>query len=565
MTAQFKAHEVHEFAGKRLPKALLTDIPKLLSAYHHDKPDPSVVSERVAFGTSGHRGSSLERSFNEDHILAMSQAVCDYRNSRNIEGPLFLGKDTHALSEPAFENALEVLAANHVRVIVQEGLGSTPTPVISHAIITHNGKKTEGLADGIIITPSHNPPSDGGFKYNPPHGGPAGLEVTQFIEARANQILFEWLRNVKRIPYEKILRSREILKQDFVSAYVVDLENVLDMKAIAGAKIKIGVDPLGGAAGDYWPAIAAHYGLSLDVINHAANPDFSFLPADKDGKIRMDCSSPYAMAELIGRKDDFDIALGNDCDADRHGIVTPAGGLLNPNHYLTLASGYLFQNRPGWDRNAVIGKSFVTTAMMDRVAASLGRKVFETPVGFKWFVSKLYDGSCGLAGEESGGASFLRKNGRVWTTDKDGILLGLLACEILAKTGKDPTLIYKELTSKFGASCYGRMDIATPNLRKNLLQQFLSTVARSKQIAGEKVTAQYTHAAGNQEPIGGIKMTTENGWFSVRPSGTEALYKIYAESFKGEEHLNQILNEVRDLMDGVFLTRRGAGGHNEEQ
>jgi phosphoglucomutase len=542
----------HELAGKPAPRSVLVNVPRLVSAYYTVRPDPANVAQRVSFGTSGHRGSSLRASFNEDHILATSQAICEHRRAEGIDGPLFLGMDTHALSEPALLTALEVLAASAVEVRIQTGRRYTPTPAISHAILTWNRERKRGRADGIVVTPSHNPPDDGGFKYNPPHGGPADATITKAIESRANEILAEGLADVSRMPAEKALRAATTREHDFVAPYVADLAAVLDMEAIAGAKLRIGADPLGGASVDYWGPIAERYRLSIDVVNPAVDPTFAFMTLDHDGKIRMDCSSPYAMASLIGMKDRFDVAFGNDADSDRHGIVTPGAGLLNPNHYLAVAIFYLYQNRPGWRGDAAVGKTLVSSSMIDRVAASLGRRLSEVPVGFKWFVDGLIDGSYGFGGEESAGASFLRRDGTVWTTDKDGLLLDLLACEIRANTGRDPGEIYRDLESRFGRPVYQRIDAPASRDQKAALARLSPSAVKADTLAGEKVAAKLTNAPGNGAAIGGLKVVTENGWFAARPSGTEDVYKLYAESFKGPEHLARIQEEARAIVAAAF-------------
>jgi len=543
---------LHELAGKPAPKSILINIPKLISSYYTLKPDVSETSQRVSFGTSGHRGSSLKSSFNEDHILAITQAICDYRKFKGIAGPLFMGMDTHALSMPALKSALEVFAANAITVMIQKGLGYTPTPVISHAILSYNRNKKKGIADGVVITPSHNPPHDGGFKYNPPEGGPADTETTKIIEDRANEILNKRLKDVKRIPFEKAIKTDTTHKYDFISPYVEDLKNVIDTEAIANGGIKIGVDPLGGSSIHFWEPIAKKYGLSIEVVNGTVDPTFSFMTVDKDGQIRMDCSSPYAMAGLIKLKDKFDIAFGNDTDTDRHGIVTKIAGLLNPNHYLSVAVWYLFQNRPGWRSDAAVGKTLVSSSMIDRVAAYLKRKLSEVPVGFKWFVDGLIDGSYGFGGEESAGASFLKKDGTVWTTDKDGIIMDLLAAEITAKTVKDPAELYKELEEKFGSPVYERIDTAATPEQKSVLKELSPEAVSAKELAGDPITAKLTKAPGNNAPIGGLKVVTENGWFAARPSGTEDIYKIYAESFKGKEHLERIKEEAQAIVNETF-------------
>ena len=543
---------VHELAGKPPPRSLLVNIPRLVSAYYTHKPDISDPSQRVGFGTSGHRGSPLNNSFNEDHILAISQAICEYRQAKNITGPLFMGKDTHGLSEPALASGLEVFAAAGITVIIQEGFGYTPTPVISHAILTHNRGKKQGLADGVVITPSHNPPQDGGFKYNPPSGGPADTETTKVIENRANEILGSGLKDVKRMPYEMALRADTTHNYDYLTPYVEDLKNIIDMDVIANGGVKIGVDPLGGSAVDFWDPIAEQYGLSIEVVNREVDPTFSFMTVDKDGKIRMDCSSPYAMANLIKLKDDFDIAFGNDPDCDRHGIVTGSGGLMNPNHYLSVAVWYLFQSRTDWKGEAAVGKTLVSSSMIDRVSAHLNRRLSEVPVGFKWFVEGLIDGSYGFGGEESAGASFLRRNGEVWTTDKDGIIMDLLACEITAKSGRDPAELYQELEEKFGSPIYERIDAPATMEQKTALKGLSAEMVTAEELAGEPIVAKLTHASGNNAPIGGLKVVAENGWFAARPSGTEDIYKLYAESFKGQEHLREIQAEAQAIIDAAL-------------
>ena len=543
---------VHELAGKPPPRSLLVNIPRLVSAYYTHKPDISDPSQRVGFGTSGHRGSPLNNSFNEDHILAISQAICEYRQAKNITGPLFMGKDTHGLSEPALASGLEVFAAAGITVMIQEGFGYTPTPVISHAILTHNRGKKQGLADGVVITPSHNPPQDGGFKYNPPSGGPADTETTKVIENRANEILGSGLKDVKRMPYEMALRADTTHNYDYLTPYVEDLKNIIDMDVIANGGVKIGVDPLGGSAVDFWDPIAEKYGLSIEVVNREVDPTFSFMTVDKDGKIRMDCSSPYAMANLIKLKDDFDIAFGNDPDCDRHGIVTGSGGLMNPNHYLSVAVWYLFQSRTDWKGEAAVGKTLVSSSMIDRVSAHLNRRLLEVPVGFKWFVDGLIDGSYGFGGEESAGASFLRRNGEVWTTDKDGIIMDLLACEITAKSGRDPAELYQELEEKFGSPIYERIDAPATMEQKTALKGLSAEMVTAEELAGEPIVAKLTHASGNNAPIGGLKVVAENGWFAARPSGTEDIYKLYAESFKGQEHLREIQAEAQVIIDAAL-------------
>jgi phosphoglucomutase len=543
---------LHELAGKPAPRAILANIPRLVSAYYTHKPDTSDPAQRVAFGTSGHRGSPLRNSFNEGHVLAISQAICEYRKSKKISGPLFMGMDTHALSEAALATAIEVFAANRVTVMIQKGLRYTPTPVISHAILTYNKGRKRGFADGVVITPSHNPPEDGGFKYNPPEGGPADTEITRLIEERANEILARGLKNVHRLSFERALKAESIHEYDYVTPYVEDLKNVIDMEAVAKAGLRIGVDPLGGASVDFWDPIADRYKLSLEVVNRIVDPTFSFMTVDKDGKIRMDCSSPYAMEGLIRLKDNFDIAFGNDPDVDRHGIVTRGAGLMNPNHYLSAAILYLFQNRPGWRKDASVGKTLVSTSMIDRVAAGLGRRLSEVPVGFKWFVDGLIDGSCGFGGEESAGAAFLRRDGTVWTTDKDGFIMDLLACEIMAKTGKDPAGLYRELEERFGKSFYLRIDAPATSLQRAVIKKLTPQMITVKELAGEPIIATFTRAPGNNADIGGLKVVAANGWFAARPSGTEDINKIYMESFLSERHLQMIEKEAIAIVNGAY-------------
>jgi len=543
---------VHELAGKPAPRSLLANIPRLVTVYYAKKPNVSNPDQRVSFGTSGHRGSSEKNSFNEEHILAVSQAVCDYRKSKKIDGPLFLGMDTHALSEPAFASAIEVFAANEVAVMFQKGLRYTPTPVISHAILTYNRTQKKGPADGVVVTPSHNPPEDGGFKYNPPEGGPADPETTRVIEKKANQILANGLKEVKRVALRKALKADSTHEYDYIHPYVEDLENVIDMGVIAGESIKIGADPLGGSAVDFFDLIADRYGLNLEVVNPVVDPTFSFMTVDHDGRIRMDCSSPYAMAGLIALKDNFDIAFGNDTDADRHGIVTKSAGLLNPNHYLSVAIEYLFQNRPGWRKDAAIGKTLVSTSMIDRVGASLGRRVSEVPVGFKWFVDGLIDGSFGFAGEESAGASFLRQDGTVWTTDKDGILMDFLACEMTARLGKDPGELYRKIEERFGKAFYQRIDVPASAEQKAALKKLSAHSITVKDLAGEPIIAKLTRAQSNDAEIGGLKVVTRSGWFAARPSGTEDICKIYAESFRSDDHLKRIQEEAMTMVDAAY-------------
>jgi phosphoglucomutase len=544
--------KVSPSAGKPAEASMLVNVPRLVTAYYTEVPDPAVADQRVAFGTSGHRGSSFKKAFNEWHILAISQAICLYREQKKIDGPLFLGMDTHALSEPAQASALEVLAANGVEVMLAEGDEYTPTPAISHAILTYNRGRKTGLADGIVITPSHNPPPDGGFKYNPPNGGPAEAAVTAWIEAKANEFLENGLLGLKRIPFEKALRAPTTHRHDYLSAYIVDLANVIDMDAIRGARISMGVDPLGGAGVHYWGPIAERYGLNLTVVNDAVDPTFRFMTVDWDGQIRMDPSSPYAMQRLIGLKDRFQIAFACDTDHDRHGIVTRSAGLLPPNHYLSVAIFYLFQHRPKWRKEAAIGKTVVSSQMIDRVTAKLGRKLYEVPVGFKWFVDGLLDGSLGFGGEESAGASFARLDGTVWTTDKDGIVPALLAAEITARMGRDPGEIYGDLTREFGEPVYDRVEApATPG-QKEILGKLSPEQVRSTDLAGEKVQAILTRAPGNGASIGGLKVAAESGWFAARPSGTENIYKIYAESFRGADHLRRILEEAQTIVSDAL-------------
>ncbi len=542
---------VNPLAGKRLDPAMLVDVAALTKAYF-DQPDPSQRTQQVAFGTSGHRGSALSGSFNEAHILAIAQAVCLYRREQGIDGPLFLGIDTHALSRNAFETVLEVFAANGVTTMIDEKLGFTPTPVVSHAILTHNRGRTSGMADGVVISPSHNPPADGGLKYNPPHGGPADTDATGWIERKANAFLADRLAGVARIAYDKALKSEHVRRHDYVSGYVADLANVVDMAAIAREGVTIGIDPLGGAGLDYYQPIIDRYGLEATIVSKDLDPTFGFMTADWDGKIRMDCSSPYAMASLIGMRDRFDVAFANDTDADRHGIVTRSSGLMNPNHYLAAASAYLFANRPGWRGDAAIGKTVVSSAIIDRVAARLGRRLVEVPVGFKWFVDGLLSGTFGFAGEESAGASFLRKDGTVWTTDKDGIILGLLAAEITAKTGADPGVLYDKLTAELGQPCYARVDAPATAAQKAVLKNLSPAQIATKELAGEPITAILSEAPGNGAPIGGLKVTSADGWFEARPSGTEDVYKIYAESFRDEAHLARIQDEARQIVGAAF-------------
>lgn len=544
---------LHPLAGKPAPYDLLVNIPRLISAYYTVEPDPSNPAQRVAFGTSGHRGSSFKNSFNEAHILAIAQAISEFRQAQGITGPLFMGIDTHALSEPALYSAIEVFAGNEQELMIDSDLGYTPTPAISHAILNYNRGRNTGLADGVVITPSHNPPDDGGFKYNPPAGGPADTATTKAIQARANEILKNESREVKRISLARALKAETTHRYDYITPYVSDLGNVIDLDAIKASGLKIGVDPMGGASIDFWQPIAEMYGLDLEVVNPRVDPTFGFMTVDKDGKIRMDCSSPYAMASLIVLKDRFDIAFGNDSDADRHGIVTPSVGLMNPNHYLAVAIWYLYQHRPGWRSDAAVGKTLVSSSMIDRVAAHLGRRLAEVPVGFKWFVDGLVDGSFGFGGEESAGASFLRKDGTVWTTDKDGIILDLLAAEITAVTGRDPGIHYQSLVEQFGDPVYERADVVATPAQKRALERLSPEMVAAQDLAGDKMIAKLTRAPSNDAPIGGLKVVTENGWFAARPSGTEDIYKIYAESFRGVDHLKQIFSEAQAIVAAAFM------------
>jgi phosphoglucomutase len=547
-------------AGKLAESSQLVNIPRLITSYYSLKPDPAETTQRVAFGTSGHRGSSFTSSFNEDHILAITQAICRYRQQQGTTGPLFLAMDTHALSDPAFVTALEVLAANNVDVMIDQDDGYTPTPALSHAILTHNRGRKDGLADGIVITPSHNPPEDGGFKYNPPSGGPADTTATKWIENYANQLLGAGLKGIARIPYARALKTGTTHRYDYVSNYVDELWRVVDLAAVAAADLNLGVDPLGGAGVAYWPRIAERYNLKLTVVNTAVDPTFRFMTVDWDGKIRMDCSSPYAMASLIALKDRFDVAFACDTDHDRHGVVTPTAGLLNPNHYLAVAIDYLFRHRPQWRADAGVGKTLVSSSIIDRVAADLGRQLVEVPVGFKWFVDGLLDGSLGFGGEESAGAAFLRTNGSAWSTDKDGLILGLLSAEITAKTGEDPGERYRKLTSKFGDPVYERIDAPASPEEKAILQKLSPEQVAAKELAGENIEAMLTTAPANGAPIGGLKVITKNGWFAARPSGTENVYKIYAESFLGKEHLRRIQEEAQALISGTFKVAAAVGG-----
>jgi phosphoglucomutase len=554
------AAEVSPLAGKTAPASMLVNVPRLVTAYFSGRPDPAVPSQRVAFGTSGHRGSAFDNAFNEAHILAISQAICEHRHGASITGPLFIGIDTHALSIPALASALEVFAANGVTTMIDAHDGYTPTPVISHAILTTNRNRSGGLADGVVITPSHNPPEDGGFKYNPPNGGPADTDVTGWIERRANALLEADLRGVRRMPFERARRSACVHRYDYIGPYVADLANVVDMEAIRASGVTVGIDPLGGAAVGYWQPIIERYGLAATIVSDTVDPAFAFMTLDWDGNIRMDCSSPYAMARLIGMHDKFDVAFANDTDADRHGIVTRSNGLMNPNHYLAVAVSYLFANRADWPACSAVGKTIVSSGIIDRIAAKLGRKLVETPVGFKWFVDGLVGGSFGFAGEESAGASFLRRDGTVWTTDKDGLILGLLAAEITARSRRDPGQVFDGITRELGVPFYERIDAPASVEQKNLLKSLLPDRLGIKELAGEPVRATLNAAPGNGQPFGGIKVVAENGWFAARPSGTEDIYKIYAESFRNEAHLKQIQQEAQDAIAGVFEDVKAPGG-----
>jgi phosphoglucomutase len=546
------AAEINPLAGKPAAPSMLANIPRLVTAYFAGQPDPKVAAQRVAFGTSGHRGSAFNNDFNEAHILSISQALCDHRRAVGIDGPLFVGIDTHALAEPALASALEVFSANGVEVMVDAHDGYTPTPVISHAILTYNKGRSGGLADGVVVTPSHNPPEDGGFKYNPPNGGPADTDITSAIERAANRFLEDDLQGVKRIPYDRARKSACVHRYDFITPYVADLANVLDMEAIRSAGVKIGIDPLGGAGVRYWQPIIERYRLNAAIVSDAVDPTFRFMTVDWDGKIRMDCSSPYAMARLIGMCDEFDVAFANDTDADRHGIVTRTNGLMNPNHFLAAAIAYLFQHRPRWRADSAVGKTIVSSAIIDRVAKKLGRRLVETPVGFKWFVDGLSDGAFGFAGEESAGASFLRQDGSVWTTDKDGIILGLLAAEMTAKTRSDPSQLFDKLTAELGVPFYERIDAPATPAQKNLLKALSPQKLAMTELAGEPVKATLTAAPGNGQSFGGIKVIADSGWFAARPSGTEDVYKIYAESFRSEMHLRQIQHDAQIAIDHAF-------------
>jgi len=539
---------LHPLAGKPAPAELLIDVGKLEREYYARKPDLADPNQLVSFGTSGHRGTPFDGTFTEAHIVAIAQAICDYRRAQGINGPLFMGKDTHAASAPAQRTALEVLAANGVETFVQRDDGFTPTPVISRAILVHNRGRKSGLADGIVITPSHNPPSDGGFKYNPPNGGPADTDVTGWIQNRANELLRAGNRDVKRMPFESARKAATTHEHDFILPFVQDLNAVVDMEAIRSAGLRIGIDPLGGAATGYWEPVKQVWGLNLTVVNPKIDPTFRFMTVDHDGKIRMDCSSPYAMAGLVKLKDKFDIAFGTDPDADRHGIVTRSAGLMNPNHYLAVAIRYLLTHRPRWPKTSAVGKTLVSSSIIDRVVASSGRKLWEVPVGFKWFTPGLFDGSICFGGEESAGASFLRCDGTVWTTDKDGLIMGLLAAEITARTGEDPGRHYQELTAEFGASCYQRIDAPATPEQKQAFKKLSPDAVTAKDLAGEPILAKLTRAPGNQAEIGGLKVVTQNGWFAARPSGTENIYKLYAESFKSQAHLEAIVEQARQIV-----------------
>ena len=543
---------IHPLAGKPAPLESLTNIPRLISAYYTQHPEPGNPAQAVAFGTSGHRGTSLNGSFNDDHVAAISQAIYEYRRGEGITGPLFMGMDSHGLSEPALYTAIEVFAGNAMEIRIHQNHQYTPTPVISHAILTWNASHQGVQADGVVISPSHNPPEDGGFKYNPPNGGPADTLTTQWIQNRANEIIANDMLDVRRMPLNRAMAADTTKQIDLLTPYIKDLINVVDLKAIADSGIHIGADPLGGSGIAYWEPMAEMYGLNLEVVNKRIDPTFSFMTLDKDGKIRMDCSSPYAMASLVAMKDDFDIAFGNDVDFDRHGIVTPSVGLMNPNHYLSVAIWYVFQHRPDWSATAAVGKTLVSSSIIDRVARKIGRKLCEVPVGFKWFVPGLLDGSIGFGGEESAGASFLRKNGETWTTDKDGIILDLLAAEILAVTGKDPGLHYQALEAELGGSFYARLDAPANAKQKSILSNLSPDLVKAEMMAGDPILEKLTTAKCNHAPIGGLKVVTENGWFAARPSGTEDIYKIYAESLKSAEHLAQIQKEAREIVDAAL-------------
>jgi phosphoglucomutase len=547
--------DTHPLAGQPVPASQLANIPRLVTAYFAGRPDPKVAAQRVAFGTSGHRGSAFNLAFNEAHILSIAQAVCDHRLKENLNGPLFIGIDTHALAEPALASALEVFAANGVTVMIDADDGYTPTPALSYAILTYNKGRQSGLADGVVVTPSHNPPEDGGFKYNPPNGGPADTDITGAIERAANRYLENNLDGVKRMPYERARQASNVHRHDYITPYVADLAEILDMDAIRSSGVKIGIDPLGGAAVRYWAPIIERYRLNATLIRDEVDPTFRFMTLDWDGKIRMDCSSPYAMAQLINMRDRFDVAFANDTDADRHGIVTRSGGLMNPNHFLACSIAFLFEHRPQWRSDSAVGKTIVSSAIIDRVAARIGRKVVETPVGFKWFVDGLITGGFGFAGEESAGASFLRKDGSVWTTDKDGLIMGLLAAEITARTGRDPSQLFDALTAELGKPFYARVDAPATVQQKSVFKTLTAEKLGMKELGGERVTATLLAAPGNNQSFGGIKVVADNGWFAARPSGTEDVYKIYAESFRSEAHLRQIQDEARSAIARAF----GAG------
>ena len=548
---------ISPLAGRPAPKEILVDVAQLEHEYYERRPDLSDPSQMVSFGTSGHRGSPLRGAFTEAHILAITQAICDYRRSQGTDGPLYLGKDTHAVSDPAQRTALEVLAANNVEAVIQRDHGVTPTPVISHAILVYNRDRKQHFADGIVVTPSHNPPEDGGFKYNPPNGGPADTDATRWIEDRANELLRGNNAGVKRMVFESAIKAATTHQEDFVLPYVRDLKNVVDMDAIRGAGLKLGADPLGGAALPYWDPINAEYQLEITVVNRTIDPTFSFMTVDHDGKIRMDCSSPYAMARLVGLKDEYRIAFGNDTDSDRHGIVTPSAGLMNPNHYLAVAIRYLLMNRPQWPGQAAVGKTLVSSSMINKVVKQLGRRLSEVPVGFKWFVPGLLDGSYCFGGEESAGASFLRRDGTVWSTDKDGLIMDLLAAEITARTGKDPGEHYRELTGEFGTAYYTRIDAPATPEQKARLKELSPDAVKESSLAGEPIIAKLTRAPGNNAPIGGLKVVTDGGWFAARPSGTENIYKIYAESFKDQRHLDAIVSEAQEIVTNALNTPKG--------
>jgi phosphoglucomutase len=543
---------ISSLAGKPAPKEMLVDLKRLEKEYYDRRPDVSDPNQLVIFGTSGHRGTPPNGTFTEAHILAITQAICDYRRRQGTDGPLYMGKDTHALSAPAQRTALEVLAANGVNTVIQSNDAVTPTPVISRAILVYNRGRNEHLADGIVITPSHNPPEDGGFKYNPTNGGPADTDVTKWVQDRANELLRGGNSDVKRMPFDRALKASTLRQEDFLLPYVEDLGNVIDMEAIRSAGLKLGVDPLGGAAVHYWGPVNATYGLNIEVVNPKVDPTFSFMTVDHDGKIRMDCSSPYAMARLVGLKDQYRVAFANDPDSDRHGIVTPSAGLMNPNHYLAVAIRYLLQHRPKWPAHAGVGKTLVSSSMIDRVVQSLGRRLYEVPVGFKWFTPGLFDGSCCFGGEESAGASFLRRDGTVWTTDKDGPIMDLLAAEITARTGKDPGEHYRELTASFGSPCYTRIDAAATPEQKARLSRLSGSAVKESTLAGEPITAKLTRAPGNDAAIGGLKVVAASGWFAARPSGTENVYKVYAESFKDERHLESIVREAQEIVKNAL-------------